>query len=108
MDIAARVKEIFPRKSEIPAELWADLPLTQEGYLADGRVRKWTGPMHAVHSPVCVQNEGTPEPVRIGAYPLLTESESLQALEADACGRISACRQPAAGQKWRRADRAAR
>ena len=82
MDIVERVENIFPMKSEIPAELWADLPLTQEGYLVDGRVCKWTGPMQEVWSPVYVQDAGAPGPVRIGAYPLLTETESLQALDA--------------------------
>ncbi len=82
MDIVESVKKIFPLKSEIPAELWAGLPLPQEGYLVKGRVCKWAGPMQEVYSPVYVRDAGTPEPVRIGAYPLLTETESLQALEA--------------------------
>jgi glyceraldehyde-3-phosphate dehydrogenase (NADP+) len=82
MDIAESVNNIFPRKSEIPAELWASLPMTQEGYLVNGQVCKWTGPMQEVYSPVYVRNEDAPEPVRIGAYPLLTQTESLQALDA--------------------------
>ena len=82
MEIAERVNKIFPRNDEIPVELWTELPLTQEGYLADGRIYRWTGPMQKVYSPVYLCNKSEPAPVRIGAYPLLTESESLQALEA--------------------------
>jgi len=82
MDIVEKVQEIFPRQKDIPTELWEGLPMTQEGYLSDGWVHKWAGPMQSVYSPVCIQKETGPEPVSIGAYPLLTKSEALQALDA--------------------------
>jgi glyceraldehyde-3-phosphate dehydrogenase (NADP+) len=82
MDIVEKVQEIFPRQEDIPAELRAGLPMTQEGYLCDGRIHKWAGPMASVFSPVAVQKATGPEPISIGAYPLLTENEALQALDA--------------------------
>jgi glyceraldehyde-3-phosphate dehydrogenase (NADP+) len=82
MDILRMVQNIFPRQEDIPAELWTGLPMPQEGYLSNGRVHQWTGPMQTVYSPICIQRETGPEPVGIGTYPLLTETEALQALDA--------------------------
>ena len=82
MSIEAKIHNIFPQPSGIPQELLADLPLTQNGYLSNGKIHHWTGPMQAVYSPICLNKVSALEPIRIGAYPLLTKVEALQTLDA--------------------------
>lgn len=86
-----RIDAIFPKKEDIPAEFRLPKPVEQREYLVDGELRRWDGPMQEVLSPVC---EATPQgPVRqtIGRFPLMTEKEALEALEAAVraydCGR---------------------
>ena len=74
----------FPALEEIPQELIAWLPLEQRSYLADGRIRAWTGPVKEVHSPVCVQAAGGQERIRLGAFPLMDGPAALECLRAAA------------------------
>ncbi len=57
-------------------------PLEQREYLCDGEIRRWEGPQCDVLSPVCEVVEGTSRQVRLGSYPLLTEVQALEALDA--------------------------
>ena len=75
-------QNLFPRASAIPEALLKDIPCIQTGYLADGEIRVWDGPRQEVLSPVWVANDNGPKPFPIGEYPLLTEAEALQALDA--------------------------
>jgi glyceraldehyde-3-phosphate dehydrogenase (NADP+) len=49
-------------------------------WLVDGEVKKWDGPVTKVKSPIHVQ--GKDEAVVIGTYPMLTEKESIDAVNA--------------------------
>jgi glyceraldehyde-3-phosphate dehydrogenase (NADP+) len=72
----------FPSHCEIPQKLTAGLPLVQSEYLVDGQLRTWVGPMQEVHSPVCVQEDGRLEPVKLGAFPKMDGQAALECLES--------------------------
>ncbi|MBU4262887.1 MAG: NADP-dependent glyceraldehyde-3-phosphate dehydrogenase [Proteobacteria bacterium] len=73
---------IFPRPDMVPAAYAIPLPLQQGRYLCDGEIRTWDGPHQDVLSPVCEVILDTVQPKRIGSYPLLSEEQALEALDA--------------------------
>nr|WP_319394289.1 NADP-dependent glyceraldehyde-3-phosphate dehydrogenase [uncultured Desulfobacter sp.] len=73
---------LFPRITDIPQPLLKDMPCIQTGYLVNGEIQVWDGPRQEVLSPVWVAGDTGPKPFLIGEYPLLTEKEALQALDA--------------------------
>jgi glyceraldehyde-3-phosphate dehydrogenase (NADP+) len=78
-----KIRNVFPQASDIPEALLKDIPCIQRGYLIDGEIRAWNGPRQEVLSPVrTAGNTAEPQPLCIGEYPLLTETEALQALDA--------------------------
>jgi len=81
---AGRAGFSFPREGGVPEPWRLPAPIEQREYLADGEIRRWRGPAREVLSPLCLRGGGGPRPPRLGSYPLLTESESLAALEAAA------------------------
>jgi len=72
---------VFPADDSIPQEHRPGPGIEQRGYLCNGEIRQWDGPLQDVLSPIC-----TPAPAlerrRIGGYPLLTGKEALEALDA--------------------------
>jgi glyceraldehyde-3-phosphate dehydrogenase (NADP+) len=73
---------IFPAFDMIPEKHRFAFPIEQRQYLCDGQILEWSGPQKDVLSPIC---EATGEAVsqkRIGSFPLLTETQSLEALDA--------------------------
>ncbi len=82
MSLSERIESVFPRVSDIPDGLRRDIPFVQTGYLINGEIRQWDGPRQQVFSPVWVSVDGAPAPFPIGTYPLLTEKEAMQALDA--------------------------
>ncbi|HNT97766.1 MAG TPA: NADP-dependent glyceraldehyde-3-phosphate dehydrogenase [Elusimicrobiales bacterium] len=81
MTVKEKVADIFPKESEIPAEVsfrYQD----QAEYLSGGKLLKWTGPFHEVLSPVSLHGRKGLERVKLGRYPLLGEKEALAALDA--------------------------
>ncbi len=82
MMLIDKIQHIFPRATEIPETLLNDIPCIQKGYLVNGEIRIWDGPRQEVRSPVWVAGEAGPEPFFVGEYPLLTEAEAFQALDA--------------------------
>jgi len=73
---------IFARPDEIPEAV--RLAYYDQGarYLIGGEVHTWSGPCQEVLSPVCVlENDGASQH-RLGHYPLMTATESIQALES--------------------------
>jgi glyceraldehyde-3-phosphate dehydrogenase (NADP+) len=77
--------------SEIPENHRLDDPIEQRQYLRDGQIHTWDGPMQTVLSPICIPSEKGLVRHELGAFPLLTPEESLQALAAAVkaydCGR---------------------
>ncbi len=82
MRLIEKIESIFPRAADIPKALLNDIPCIQTGYLVNGEIRVWHGPRQEVLSPVWVTGDNGPKPFCIGEYPLLTEAEAFQALDA--------------------------
>jgi glyceraldehyde-3-phosphate dehydrogenase (NADP+) len=82
MLLIEKIQNVFPRATDIPEDLLKDIPCIQTGYLADGEIRVWDGPRQEVLSPIWVAGDTGPKPFFIGEYPLLTEAEAFQALDA--------------------------
>ncbi len=82
MTFKERLDSIFVSENEIPTEYKFDNLLHQTKYLSNGEMRTWAGAMHTVLSPVCVQSPDGIVPKVIGSYPLCTENEALESLNA--------------------------
>jgi len=82
MTLMKNVQHVFPRAVDIPEAHLRDIPFIQTGYLVNGEIQVWGGPRQEVLSPVWVANDNGPKPFPIGEYPLLTEVQALQALDA--------------------------
>ncbi|MEZ4974765.1 MAG: NADP-dependent glyceraldehyde-3-phosphate dehydrogenase [Cyclobacteriaceae bacterium] len=76
------LKNIFPRKEEIPPQFAIAKPIEQREYLINGEMRTWEGKLNPVLSPVFINDGNTLTQAVIGSTPLLTEKEALQALDA--------------------------
>ncbi len=82
MALSDRINAVFPKVSDIPTGLLKGIPFTQTAYMVNGEIRHWEGPLQQVLSPVQVVSETGRMPFPVGAYPLLSEKEALQALDA--------------------------
>ena len=82
MDITEQIASLFPTPDRIPPEVRLETPLRQDAYLVNGELRRWTGPMQDVFSPVCIETVAGLSPSLLGSYPLLSENEALEALHA--------------------------
>lgn len=72
----------FPEASQIPADYQLQ-PIRQREYLINGQMRQWDGPSTDVFSPVMLkQLDGSLERPVIGSYPITTDAEALEALDA--------------------------
>ncbi|HPF00623.1 MAG: NADP-dependent glyceraldehyde-3-phosphate dehydrogenase [Bacteroidales bacterium] len=72
---------IFKDSMSIPEEYRIGR-IDQKEYLVNGEIRSWSGSCEEVLSPVCFPNANGLSPAAIGSYPMLTEKESLEALES--------------------------
>lgn len=72
----------FPEDKDIPEEFIIKESIIQKEYLVNGELHYWDGPIQEVFSPVCRRNSEAISPRLIGSYPLLTEKESIEVLEA--------------------------
>jgi glyceraldehyde-3-phosphate dehydrogenase (NADP+) len=80
--IKEKIKNIFPREEEIPEQYIIE-PILCDEYLIDGKILKFNGKFHDVYSPVCVVDKnGIIRQKYLGKYPLMSEEESLKALES--------------------------
>lgn len=76
------LKNIFPQVSQIPNEWQLSEFIEQREYLINGELRIWEGPMNEVVSPVSINDGDSTVKNIIGTTPLLTQKESLEALDA--------------------------
>lgn len=82
MSFTDELSKIFVTEDEIPEEYKLQSELNQRTYLTNGEMVEWKGAVHEVYSPVCIK---TPEGLQrklIGTYPICTEAEAMQALDA--------------------------
>ncbi len=77
-----RFNPILHDDSAVPETYRITSPLEQRQYLCDGAIKEWTGPRQDVLSPVCETDGGSVRQKRMGSYPLLTETQALESLEA--------------------------
>ena len=84
MDIRKAIENIFPALEEIPERCRIHAPVEQRGYVVNGGMARWEGPVQEVFSPVCVRTAAGYARARIGSFPLMTEKEALSALDAAA------------------------
>src|SRR5262249_55126412 len=82
MDRAKQIDSLFPTFDSIPPNVRLETPLRQNVYLVNGELRRWTGAMQDVFSPVCIETAAGLSPYLLGCYPLLSENEALEALHA--------------------------
>lgn len=82
MNFQDQLNSIFVEEHEIPEAFRLQQELHQRAYLSNGAMHPWDGEVHTVVSPVCIQ---TPEGLQrkvIGTYPLCSEKEAMEALDA--------------------------
>lgn len=72
----------FPAWEEIPQIFKLDTEIHQKEYLSNGQMISWEGKFHDVYSPICIETIQGPVRKFIGSYPICTEKEVMQALEA--------------------------
>ena len=82
MKIEQEIAAIFPEEQSIPEKFSLKDPFEQRDYLIKGERRRWNGPLMDVYSPVRIRIASGLRNKCIGRYPLLTEKESMEALEA--------------------------
>lgn len=73
---------VFPTESTIPQRFKITEPIAQREYLINGELKTWTGNLNPVLSPVYLREGNQLKQQIIGHTPLLTSTESLEALEA--------------------------
>lgn len=76
------LESIFYGEEDIPAEYVLQEQLDQREFLSNGEMLPWTGEVSEVFSPICVKTKEGLKRKRIGSYPVCTEKESMQALDA--------------------------
>ena len=81
MSIEQKIMNLFPEESEIPEAYRFDR-LEQREYLINGELHAWEGELQEVLSPICIKTNGAISQKVMGGYPLQTEKEANQALEA--------------------------
>ncbi|MFM6975453.1 MAG: NADP-dependent glyceraldehyde-3-phosphate dehydrogenase [Sphingobacteriaceae bacterium] len=82
MSFKEELSKIFVTAGEIPEAHRLSSELHQYEYLSNGEMKPWNGDRHTVLSPICIQTENGLERKVIGSYPLCTEKEAMQALDA--------------------------
>ncbi len=80
--MSERLTMVFPEEKNIPEQFRITEVIEQREYLVNGELRKWTGDLNPILSPVCVREGNTVTQKVIGSTPLLTTKESLEALDA--------------------------
>jgi len=81
MSFDQTLESIFPEALEVPEEFQIK-EIQQKEYLINGEIRIWNGNSQDVFSPVYIKTNSGLVPKKLGSYPILTEKESLEALDA--------------------------
>jgi len=77
-----QLKSIFIPEDEIPSEYKLEKEINQNEYLTNGRMQAWSGKRHEVYSPICIPTADGYTRKLIGSYPVCTEKEAMEALDA--------------------------
>jgi glyceraldehyde-3-phosphate dehydrogenase (NADP+) len=82
MSFEDQLRSLFIEESQVPAEYQLGEEVHQREYLSNGEMKKWEGPVSEVYSPVCFPGADGLKRKLIGSYPLGTEKEAMEALDA--------------------------
>ncbi len=80
--IQHQVEVLFPTTDQIPEAFRLQTPINQREYLVNGELRYWDGDVEEGISPIHIQTDQGLIPAKVGHFPLLSEQESLAALNA--------------------------
>lgn len=81
MSFQDQIRSLFVEESQIPEQFRIE-ELHQREYLSNGEMKQWNGEVTEVFSPVCIPaTEGLKRKL-IGTYPIGTEKEAMEALDA--------------------------
>src|SRR5215203_3960460 len=82
MSFLNELENIFVTEEQVPEKHRLSLPIDQREFLSNGEMLHWDGPVHQVYSPICTRTEKGLERKLIGSYPVCTEKDALEALDA--------------------------
>lgn len=82
MSFKEEIAKIFVSADQIPKQFSLDGELHQQEYLCNGEMKPWKGDAHTVLSPICIKTANGYERKVIGTYPLCTQKEANEALDA--------------------------
>ncbi|MBE8721391.1 NADP-dependent glyceraldehyde-3-phosphate dehydrogenase [Sphingobacterium pedocola] len=80
--MSLNLENLFWEEEDIPKEYLLEEQIDQRTFLSNGEMKTWNGPVSEVFSPVCVKTKDGLARKRIGSYPVCTEKESEEALNA--------------------------
>ncbi len=81
MSFHDQITSIFVKEDHIPEQFRIE-EIHQREYLCNGEMKPWDGPVADVYSPVCIPGPDGLKPKYIGSYPVCTEKEATEAMEA--------------------------
>lgn len=76
------IHALFPDSAQLAAEFPAPRYCEQRHYVVDGQLKRWSGPLAPVISPVMCRNGAALDAIELGATPLLDSDAALEALAA--------------------------
>jgi acyl-CoA reductase-like NAD-dependent aldehyde dehydrogenase len=82
MKFTEQLENIFVKEEEVPAEHSLPGEIHQKEYLTNGEMLQWNGAVHEVYSPICFRTDEGLKRKLIGTYPVCTEVEAMNALDA--------------------------
>ena len=77
-----QLAQIFVEENEIPEIYRLSQEIHQREYLCNGEMKQWNGKVHEVYSPVCIRTDQGLQRKLIGTYPVCSEIEAFEALDA--------------------------
>ena len=82
MPFTEEIEQKFVGEKEIPQQFSLGKEIHQREYLCNGEMKAWQGAVHEVYSPVCIRTDNGLQRKLIGTYPVCTEKEAFEALDA--------------------------
>ncbi|HEX2532238.1 MAG TPA: NADP-dependent glyceraldehyde-3-phosphate dehydrogenase [Chitinophagaceae bacterium] len=82
MTLTSRLEQMFVTEAEVPEAFRLPSEIHQREYLSNGALVPWNGAVHSVYSPICIRTAEGLERKLIGTYPVCTEKEAIEALDA--------------------------
>jgi len=81
MSATLDIQSIFVGEDQIPVEFLIQ-EVHQREFLSNGEMKPWNGEVHSVYSPVCVQTSEGLKRKLIGTYPVCSQTEAIESLNA--------------------------